>query len=82
MEKEFNLSKPRKMDFQEERFVYREEDVKEFIKRDGELIEELERQLIIDFKTPLSEKSAKRFIKGRIKSMKEDRKKNAGKDLI
>ncbi len=61
--------------------VFRNEDVKEFIKRKNEEKEDLKRQLLIDFKVPMTEKSAKRFIESRFKISNNKDKKLAGKGL-
>ena len=79
MSKEFNLSEKRVSDGL--RFKYYQKDIKEFIKLNTSLIEDLKKQLIIDFKTPLSEKSAKQFIEGRIEYLKQRREKLMGDKL-
>lgn len=55
--------------------------VKIFIAQESKLIEQLERQLINDFKTPLSVKSAERFIRTRIIGLNSDRAKLAGEEV-
>jgi len=84
MKEEFNLSErliPQQWDEIVMEILHKS-DVKEFIRLDLDLIKDLEKQLIIDFKTKLSEKSSKRFIKTRIQSMIKDRNKLAGEKLI
>lgn len=76
------LSSKRQLGSMSRTWNYPEEDVKDFIKQETDLIEDLEKQLINDFRTSLSIISAKRFIRARIKSLNEDRIKLVGENLI
>ncbi len=61
---------------------YRESWVKEFIRLRNEEKEDLKKQLLIDFKVPMTKKSAKRFIESRFEMSNERDKKLAGDKLV
>ena len=66
----------------EGQFAINKVHVRGFINDENKIIEDLKRQLIKDFKTHLTIKSIKRFIRARFNMANEERKKLAGEELI